>query len=147
MTEFSAFALQFLPFTHFIWFCFNLSSNHVNTKCKVSSLGREDIGRMWNLRLDCCLYYWKCSRAFALTLVHPLHYFWKYSSSGGTFYGIMRWPKKQNKTKPTNQKNPKLINACRTRSHKASAAAAHGGFHTTHQLTLHCPYGRQAAQP
>lgn len=39
------------------------------------------------------------------------------------------------------------MNACRTRSHKASAAEAHGSFHIPHHLTLCRRYGRQAAQP
>lgn len=91
VTEFSAFALQFLPFTHFISFCFNLSSSHVNTICKVSSIGREDIGRMGNLRPDLLpllevslLLHW-CT--LSIISGQPPR---KYSSSGGAFYGIMR---------------------------------------------------------
>jgi len=52
MTELSSFALQFLPFMHFISFYFDFSSNHVSTIFKASSLVRHDIGRMRNWRPD-----------------------------------------------------------------------------------------------
>lgn len=136
MTEFSAFALQFLPFTPFISFCFNLSSSHVNTICKVSSLGRENIGRMGNLRLDLL------TLSLEVSLLLHWYYFWTTSQKVFQFRWSILWNNEMRKK----VKN-KLINVCRTKSHKASAAEAHRGFHTPHQLALCCRYGRQAAQP
>lgn len=78
----------------------------------------------------------------ALTLVHPLHYFWTTSQKVFQFRWSILWNNEMRKK----VKN-KLINVCRTKSHKASAAEAHRGFHTPHQLALCCRYGRQAAQP
>lgn len=91
---------------------------------------------MGNLRLDLL------TLSLEVSLLLHWYYFWTTSQKVFQFRWSILWNNEMRKK----VKN-KLINVCRTKSHKASAAEAHRGFHTPHQLTLCCRYGTQAAQP